>query len=315
MAVEPQGDDAARRDAVGRGPDRLPAASILVSLPKGARMEPLTSRMISSLAARAGLAPSIARTDRTRERRGPGRMAPSGSRTPPPVRPRPRGCQEGIVPVASSDSARPDPMRVLCLVCAGDNSDTDTRCTACGSPLPEASTTLLRGTLRDPPRAGRGGMGRRLSSAVDRVLDETVAIKGSSADRASPRRRARRFRSEIKLARKVTHRNVCRIHDYGEDGGLALHLDAVRRGRRASPADSRRGRPPPDEACAIAVQIADGLQAIHDEGIVHRDLKPANVMMDRQRRRRGSWTSGSPRSDGRGVAHGHWSASWARRST
>src|SRR5262245_11044841 len=56
--------------------------------------------------------------------------------------------------------------------------------------------------------------------AHDRVLDETVAIRGLGQDIAQDSRMAERFRSEIKLARKVRHHNVCAIHDYGEDQGL-----------------------------------------------------------------------------------------------
>jgi serine/threonine-protein kinase len=93
---------------------------------------------------------------------------------------------------------------------------------------------------------------------------------------------AQRFRAEIKLARRVTHRNVCRIHDYGEDGSLAFismelvdGVDLKRLVREQR--DLSR-----DEMFDIALQLADGLQAIHDVGIIHRDFKTANAMIDRR---------------------------------
>src|SRR6185503_9697938 len=66
---------------------------------------------------------------------------------------------------------------------------------------------------------GRGGMGS-VYLAHDRALDELVALKILRGDLAESAHVARRFRSEIKLARKVTHPSVCRIHDYGEDGRI-----------------------------------------------------------------------------------------------
>jgi hypothetical protein len=170
-------------------------------------------------------------------------------------------------------------MRVLCLVCANDNRDADTSCVACGSPLPKGEAALLAGRYEILRPLGRGGMGV-VYQAVDHVLDEPVALKLLRRRDGETETSSRRFRSEIKLARRVTHKNVCRIHDYGEDRGLAYismqYIEGVELRQRIRAG----GGLPPNEACAIAGQIADGLQAIHDEGIVHRDLKAANVMID-----------------------------------
>jgi serine/threonine-protein kinase len=89
---------------------------------------------------------------------------------------------------------------------------------------------------------------------------------------------AARFRSEIKLARKVSHWNVCRIHEYGEDGSLQyISMELI---TGATLKDRLRPGPlPVAEAYEIAVQMAEGLGAIHKVGIIHRDLKSANVMI------------------------------------
>lgn len=172
-------------------------------------------------------------------------------------------------------------MRVLCLVCAQDNDDTATSCATCRSPLPKGEAALIAGRYEIVRPLGRGGMGV-VYQAVDHVLEEPVALKVLRRRDPEAETASRRFRSEIKLARRVTHRNVCRIHDYGEDRGLAYismqYIEGVELRQRIR----AEGGLPSGEACAIAVQIADGLQAIHDEGIVHRDLKAANVMIDGQ---------------------------------
>jgi eukaryotic-like serine/threonine-protein kinase len=117
--------------------------------------------------------------------------------------------------------------------------------------------------------------------AHDRVLDERVALKVLREDVATPQM-ARRFRSEIKLARRVSHWNVCRIHEYGEEGPLQYISMELVEGTNLK--DLLRGdrRPDNDAAHDLAVQAATGLAAIHKVGVIHGDLKPQNLMLDLQ---------------------------------
>ena len=118
------------------------------------------------------------------------------------------------------------------------------------------------------------------------MLDETVAIKVLRAEFANTGEMAKRFRHEIKLARKVSHRNVCRIHEYGEDGGVRyISMEYVEGTDLKQLARDKGGYLEADEAFDVAIQIADGLQAIHDVGIIHRDLKTLEHHARRQRRR------------------------------
>jgi serine/threonine protein kinase len=116
--------------------------------------------------------------------------------------------------------------------------------------------------------------------AHDRMLDEPVALKVIRDELADAPGVEQRFLSEIKLARRVSHGNVCRIHEYGVDGGLRyISMERVR-GTDLKRVLKERGALPVDEVLTIALQAALGLEAIHKVGIVHRDLKPSNIMLD-----------------------------------
>jgi serine/threonine-protein kinase len=116
--------------------------------------------------------------------------------------------------------------------------------------------------------------------AHDRTLDEDVAIKVLRPDFAQDPTMAERFKHEIKLARKVRHRNVCTIHDFGEDRGLLYISMELLEGVDLKKVLRQGGGLSPQRAYTIAIQVAEGLQAVHDAGIVHRDLKTSNIMLD-----------------------------------
>ncbi len=168
---------------------------------------------------------------------------------------------------------------MTCPTCGVENPDLGALCVECGDPLPLGAGSVVASRYEIEARLGKGGMGT-VYRARDRMLGEQVALKVLHHGLGTTPEMGERFRSEIRLARKVTHRNVCRIHDYGEDGPHRFISMQFIQGEDLRQELRRRGGLPPDEAFEVAIQTAEGLQAIHDEGIIHRDLKSPNIMRD-----------------------------------
>ncbi|HWB74568.1 MAG TPA: protein kinase [Nannocystaceae bacterium] len=125
---------------------------------------------------------------------------------------------------------------------------------------------------------GRGGMGA-VWAAVDRQLGEPVALKILDGTVAGDAASVERFRREVRLARRVTHRNVARIFDIGEHQGTFYLTMELVVGKSLADVLAARTRLEVGEAIDIAKQIAEGLSAAHAVGVVHRDLKPGNVLI------------------------------------
>ena len=170
---------------------------------------------------------------------------------------------------------------MICPSCKAPNDDQAEACFTCGRALSALTHgAIIAGRYEVLSHLGRGGMGM-VYKAHDRMLDETVAIKVLRAEFANTPEMGQRFRHEIKLARKVSHRNVCRIHEYGEDAGIRyISMEYVEGTDLRQLARERGGCLGHEEGFDVAIQTADGLQAIHDVGIVHRDLKATNIMRD-----------------------------------
>jgi serine/threonine protein kinase len=127
--------------------------------------------------------------------------------------------------------------------------------------------------------AGRGGMGE-VYRAEDLKLGQLVAIKFLPESLSQDAATLSRFHSEVRIARQVSHPNVCRVFDIGDaDGTPFLSMEYVD-GEDLASVVRRIGRLSPDKATEIARQICAGLAAAHERGVIHRDLKPANVMLD-----------------------------------
>jgi eukaryotic-like serine/threonine-protein kinase len=160
---------------------------------------------------------------------------------------------------------------------------TEAGTTAPGGLVVELSPGLLfANRYRIEQILGRGGMGI-VYKANDTQLDETVAIKTLPGDvmTRSPEE-LERFKREIRLARKITHRNVLRTYDYGEaEGVYFISMECVRGYTLWELLEEAPNhRLAPRVALGIARQICRGLQAAHEQGIIHRDIKPQNVLID-----------------------------------
>jgi predicted Ser/Thr protein kinase len=132
---------------------------------------------------------------------------------------------------------------------------------------------------------GKGGMGE-VYRADDLSLDQGVALKLLPSSLAHDPTALSRLRSEVRLARQVSHPNVCRVYDLGEvDGESFVAMEYVD-GEDLASVLRRLGRPAKEKALEIARQICAGLAAAHDSGVIHRDLKPANIMVDGRGRAR-----------------------------
>jgi eukaryotic-like serine/threonine-protein kinase len=158
---------------------------------------------------------------------------------------------------------------------------TQTLPTASGRPagLPAAGS-VFAGRYDIQSILGQGGMGI-VYKAHDRVLDEPVAIKLLRADAlANDATLLERFKQEIKLARKISHKNVLRTHDIGEADGLRyISMEYVKGLTLKQLIESNRLLPKP-AALRIAKQICAGLAAAHAVGVVHRDIKPQNIVIE-----------------------------------
>ena len=128
---------------------------------------------------------------------------------------------------------------------------------------------------------GEGGMGA-VYKVRDRELDRLVALKIIRRELAQNSDVLHRFKQELILARKVTHRNVIRIFDLGEaDGMKFITMDFIE-GRDLKSIIREKGKFAPKEAKQIIVQVCNALEVAHAEGVIHRDLKPQNIMVDEQ---------------------------------
>ena len=187
-------------------------------------------------------------------------------------------------------------MSVKCPKCQTDNPETASFCADCGTKLisgGEVSVTktlethaeeLTRGTTFASryeiiEELGKGGMGR-VYKVVDSQIKEEIALKLLKPEIASDERMIERFRNELKIARRITHKNVCRMHDIDEEGGTPYITMEYVEGEDLKSLIKKEGKIAEGEALNIAAQICEGLVEAHELGVVHRDLKPQNIMID-----------------------------------
>jgi hypothetical protein len=156
------------------------------------------------------------------------------------------------------------------------------------APVADANSTLSPATLAALSQrydilaeAGHGSMGN-VYKARDRETGEIVALKLLKPEIASDQSMMDRFKNELLFARKITHKNVCRVHEFNRIGGIAYTSMEFVEGESLRSVLNRFGGLPPRKAIDLVGQICSGLKEAHAQGIVHRDLKPENVMIDAQ---------------------------------
>ncbi|HEX4001945.1 MAG TPA: serine/threonine-protein kinase [Candidatus Acidoferrales bacterium] len=129
--------------------------------------------------------------------------------------------------------------------------------------------------------AGHGSMGN-VYKARDQETGEVVALKLLKPEIASDQAMMDRFKNELLFARKITHKNVCRVHEFNRLGGIAYTSMEFVEGESLRSALNRVGSFPFRKTLDLVLQICSGLKEAHAQGIVHRDLKPENIMIDAQ---------------------------------
>src|SRR5713226_3466612 len=136
--------------------------------------------------------------------------------------------------------------------------------------------TMLAERYRIVGLLGKGGMGE-VYRADDLKLGQPVALKFLPEHLLSDGAALARFHREVRVARQVSHRNVCRVYDISEiDGRHFLSMEFIK-GEELSSLLRRIGRLPGDKAIQIARQICAGLAAAHDVGVLHRDRKSTRL--------------------------------------
>jgi serine/threonine protein kinase len=127
---------------------------------------------------------------------------------------------------------------------------------------------------------GVGGMGV-VYRAIDKELGEPVAIKTLKGDAmAADPALLQRFKDEIRLARKITHRNVVRTHDLGEVEGVYYITMEFVEGQSLKHLIQSRGQLPVNVTLTVGKQLCRALEVAHEQGVIHRDIKPQNIVVE-----------------------------------
>lgn len=191
-------------------------------------------------------------------------------------------------------------MTVKCSRCNTDNPSGSKFCKDCGVPLgiSDDVTESFTKTLETPKQVlatgasfseryqiieklGRGGMGS-VYRVLDKKLNEEVALKLLNPEIASDEKTLERFSNELKLARKIVHKNIGRMYEFMEEQGTNFITMEYVPGEDLKSFIKRVGQLPVGKAISIGKQILEGLEEAHRLGTIHRDLKPGNIMIDKE---------------------------------
>ncbi|HEX3353799.1 MAG TPA: tetratricopeptide repeat protein [Terriglobales bacterium] len=158
------------------------------------------------------------------------------------------------------------------------------------SPTPRAPRTQAGSSMLQPGQVlgqryeilqilGEGGMGA-VYKARDKELNRMVALKVIRPELAGSQAIIDRFKQELLLATRVTHKNVIRIYDLSEAEGMKFITMEFVEGEDLRSLMQQKKKLAPEEAVEIMLQVCRALEAAHSVGIIHRDLKPQNIMRD-----------------------------------
>jgi serine/threonine protein kinase len=183
-----------------------------------------------------------------------------------------------------------------CGKCSFRNTPGAKFCAQCGTGLDlfDTPTENIRSAIREIERGtylfgryevieqiGSGGMGA-VYKVFDKTINEMVALKIIRPEIATDKTVIERFGQELKTARKISHRHVCRMFDIGEEAGVHYITMEYIPGEDLRSLIKRIGQLTVAKTIHIARQICEGLAEAHAMGVVHRDLKPQNIMIDRE---------------------------------
>ncbi len=191
-------------------------------------------------------------------------------------------------------------MGVECSKCKTENTSDSEFCKKCATPLPsseeipasptktletptEELTTgsTFAGRYQIIEELGKGGMGK-VYRVLDKELKEEVALKLIRPEIASDKKTLERFRNELKLARKISHKNVGRMYELMEEKGTRYITMEYIPGEDLKRLIRKVGQFSAGKTVSIAKQVCEGLAEAHRLGVVHRDLKPQNIMVDEE---------------------------------
>lgn len=189
-------------------------------------------------------------------------------------------------------------MAKKCPKCNADNPETKQFCGDCGTQLPSIKDIEVTETIEAPKEElttgstfagryqiieelGKGGMGR-VYKVLDKEVNAKVALKLIKPEVSAHKNTIDRFRNELKIARDISHKNICRMYDLGKDAGNYFITMEYVSGEDLKSFIRRSRQLVVGTAIFIARQVCEGLAEAHRLGVIHRDLKPGNIMIDKE---------------------------------